>query len=156
MFKKKRARKNHVAEKISMTPMIDIVFQLLIFFVFTYDPIALFSNLEVIRPMVDKNANEAPRMDGQVQIVILSRDAAAPALYSLNDRPPVGLSDVDQMLQMLASLDLDQSIRVLAAPSSLHVDLVDVLNHCTRHGLRKVSVLPVHSSTRRDILHRNR
>ena len=45
-----------------MTPMIDVVFQLLIYFIVTIKPIDVVTNLDVFRPAPDKSAPKDTRL----------------------------------------------------------------------------------------------
>ena len=55
-MKRKRQRKEQEAAALEMTPMIDVVFQLLIFFIVTLKPEDICSHLDVSRPAPDPNA----------------------------------------------------------------------------------------------------
>jgi len=52
----KRERAKGEAVKLEMTPMIDVVFQLLIFFIVTLKQEDILSHLDVSRPAPDPNA----------------------------------------------------------------------------------------------------
>ena len=53
-----RKRPDSPAAELEMTPMIDVVFQLLIYFIVTIKPIDVVTNLDVFRPAPDKNAKK--------------------------------------------------------------------------------------------------
>ena len=51
-----RKRPEGAQAELEMTPMIDVVFQLLIYFIVTTKPIDVITNLDVFRPAPDKPA----------------------------------------------------------------------------------------------------
>ena len=53
---RQRKRPELAAGQLEMTPMIDVVFQLLIYLIVTIKPIDVITNLDVFRPAPDKNA----------------------------------------------------------------------------------------------------
>ena len=51
-----RKRPEGAQAELEMTPMIDVVFQLLIYFIVTTKPVDVITNLDVFRPAPDPNA----------------------------------------------------------------------------------------------------
>jgi len=154
MAKKRKRKDQYRVEDIPMTPMIDIVFQLLIYFVFTFDPIDLFSNLEVIRPQSDNQATPDTPPPEMYKVVIGPRvipweQPNSRAQFSINDKGAVDLSGLDTVLNGIASVDPEQSISFISHGQAIHTDLIDALNLCTKHGLVNVNVLPSHTSDKR-------
>ena len=124
-----RKRINGIGGELSMTPMIDIVFQLLIFFILTFQPEDVIAQLEVFRP----RGNGGPPVP-MLQIVIY-RDG-----YSVNDRE-VNMVDMERTLTRLAEIDNNQTVLIKATAHSLHHDLVEVLDLCAKVGMRNLSVV---------------
>ena len=55
---RKRKRPEPPPPELSMTPMVDVVFQLLIYFIVTIKPIDVITNLDVFRPAPDPKAKQ--------------------------------------------------------------------------------------------------
>lgn len=87
--------------KLDMTPMIDIVFQLLVFFAMTLRVAALEGNLAIELPLGRTSAGPPPR--DLLPLVVTLRAGAAGDLreVALNGRP---LSDLEQLHREVQSL----------------------------------------------------
>lgn len=120
--------------KLDMTPMIDCVFQLLIFFIVTLKPEDIIAHLDVNRPAPDAKAKSDETPEDLIQIMIF-RDG-----YTINNRS-VSLSSLQGVLGKLASLSLTQTILIKCAADSPHEKLVDVLDLCSLVGLKNLSVM---------------
>jgi biopolymer transport protein ExbD len=129
----KRERKKMVEEcGLPMTPMIDVVFQLLIFFLFSIKPEDVISHLDVLRPTPDMRTPPSQVQD-MITIAIFS-DA-----IMLNNRR-VSIETLDSTLVKLASYSTTQTILIKCAPDSPHEKLVKVLDLCSKAGLQNLSV----------------
>ena len=67
---KKKQRKQGDNPALEMTPMIDVVFQLLIFFIVTLKQEDIFARLEVCRPAPDPNAKKEEQPEDLLNIQI--------------------------------------------------------------------------------------
>lgn len=131
---RKRKRPEAPPPELSMTPMIDVVFQLLIYFIVTIKPIDVVTNLDVFRPAPDsKTPPDAP--PPQLVRVNVYKDG-----YAVNDNP-VSLDVLDQTLGRLASIDAGQTIMITVSAFSTHGMLVKCLDLCAKNGLRSLSVV---------------
>ena len=120
--------------ELEMTPMIDVVFQLLIYFIVTIKPVDVVTNLDVFRPAPDKNApKDAPPPQ-------LLRLGIYPDGYTLNDNP-VSLERLDERLAKMASIDASQTIMITVSANSEHGRLVKALDLCAKNGLKSLSVV---------------
>lgn len=117
-----------------MTPMIDVVFQLLIYFIVTIKPVDVFANLDVTRPSPD-NKNPPP-----IKPVQLLRIGIYEEGYTMNDRP-IPDREMSRMVETVAKLDKEQTVLILAAPKSSHDRLVRILDLCAKNELKNLSVL---------------
>jgi biopolymer transport protein ExbD len=124
-----RKRIDGIGSELSMTPMIDIVFQLLIFFILTFQPEDVIAQLEVFRP---RGGGGPPTP--LLQIVVY------PDGYTVNDRQ-VSRADMEHMLSRLAVIDDNQTVLIKATEHSLHQNLVEVLDLCAKVGMRNLSVV---------------
>lgn len=120
--------------ELEMTPMIDVVFQLLIYFIVTIKPVDVVTNLDVFRPAPDKNApKDAP--PPQLLRLGIYQDG-----YTLNDNP-VSLERLDERLAKMASIDASQTIMITVSANSEHGRLVKALDLCAKNGLKSLSVV---------------
>jgi biopolymer transport protein ExbD len=131
---RKRKRPEAAPPELSMTPMIDVVFQLLIYFIVTIKPIDVITNLDVFRPAPDPNAKKDQEPPQMVRLGVYQDG------YSLNDNP-VTLDNLDRMLGRLASINASQTIMITVSAHSEHGMLVKALDLCAKNGLRSLSVV---------------
>ncbi len=118
--------------KLDMTPMIDCVFQLLIFFIITLKPEDLLAHLDVNRPTVE---HETP-----TNTVAVIQIGVYPEGVTVNDRM-VSLENLGALLKKLARTSETQTILVKCAPDSLHEQMVAVLELCCVAKLKNLSVM---------------
>ncbi|MFH0953336.1 MAG: biopolymer transporter ExbD [Verrucomicrobiota bacterium] len=133
MSRKRRSSAPPPAE-LPMTPMIDVVFQLLIYFLVTIHPKDVIANLDVFRP-----SPEAPKEQNQTPPKMI-RINVFPDGYTINERP-VDAAELDRLLSKLASIDKNQTILIMCAARSQHRRLIEVLDLCTKSGLVNLSVV---------------
>lgn len=120
--------------ELNMTAMIDVVFQLLIFFLVTQKPIDTMANLDVFRPSPNPPKEEVVTPPKMIKVQIF------PDGIAINDRP-VSLPELNSLLAKLAGIDKNQTIMIMCAPQSLHADLIHVLDLCAKTGLVNLSVV---------------
>jgi biopolymer transport protein ExbD len=137
MHKKRKGRNKGEAAKLEMTPMIDVVFQLLIFFIVTLKEEDILSHLDVSRPAPDPNATPEEQVDDLLTIEV-GRQA-----WVLNGRPyagTAGLAALDRSLTRIASFSRGTSVIIKCTGDSPHSRLVQLLNICAREQLTNISV----------------
>ena len=115
-----------------MTPMIDVVFQLLIYFLVTFNTSDVLGYLEVSRPLQDSSSNAS---SGDVIRLAVQRNG-----YTINDRK-VSIEEMGGLLSRLATVSTDQSVLVRCEDGSLHGNLIAVLDLCSENELTQISVL---------------
>jgi biopolymer transport protein ExbD len=131
------ARKPQENPAREMTPMFDVVFELIIFFVVTIKQEELFTLLNVNRP-APSTGSSSNESDTTVTIMIgRGRDANGVLVY--NNRE-VRRSELDQNLREVARTSKKTPIIIKCAEDSPHKALVDVLDICYRNGLYSVSI----------------
>jgi biopolymer transport protein ExbD len=131
------ARKPQENPQLDMTPMIDVVFELIIFFVVTIKQEDLFSKLNVNRPAPASSKSEDSN-DITVNIEIgRGRNVNGVILYNKTE---VNRKALDKNLSEIASTSKKTPIIIKCAPDSPHKALVDVLDICYKHELYSVSV----------------
>lgn len=132
--KRKRSRQNTVEAELSMTPMIDIVFQLLIYFILTFEPQDVMAHLDVFRP-APQDQQEQPETPPNVLRIVIYADG-----FTLNDRQ-MRLPEIERNITRLAALDNRQTVMIQATALSRHEDLVRILDLCAKVGLTNLSVV---------------
>ena len=131
------ARKAQDNPQLDMTPMIDVVFELIIFFVVTIKSEDLFSRLNANRP-APSNGSSSSESDTTVTIEIgRGRDANGVLVYNKRE---VRRSELDQNLREVARTSKKTPIIVKCTEDSPHKALVDVLDICYRNELFSVSI----------------
>ena len=132
------ARKPQDNPQLDMTPMIDVVFELIIFFVVTIKQEDLFTRLNANRPAPASSSSSSSESDTTVTIEV-GRGPDANGLLVYNKRP-VRRSELDQNLKEVARTSKKTPIIVKCAEDSPHKALVDVLDICYRNELFSVSI----------------
>ena len=117
-----------------MTPMIDVVFQLLIYFIVTIKPVDVMAHLDVSRPSPESKQEKLDVPKNLIRIGVFYDG------FSINDRP-VRETDMDDLIKKLADLDRKQTILIMCSGAAPHEMLIKVLNLCAKHGLANLSVI---------------
>ena len=131
------ARKPQENPQLDMTPMIDVVFELIIFFVVTIQQEDIYSKLNANRPAPAASSNSS-ESDTTVTIEIgRGHDANGQIVYN---RREVKRSELDQNLREVARTSKKTPIIVRCTEASPHKALVDVLDICYRNELFSVSI----------------
>ena len=120
--------------ELEMTPMIDVVFQLLLSFIVTIKPVDVVTNLDVFRPAPNPNQPPDTKPPNLLRIGVYQDG------YTLNDNP-VSLDAMDTALARIARIDAGQTIMVTVSAFSEHGALVRALDLCAKNGLRSLSVV---------------
>lgn len=141
------ARKSQEDPKLDMTPMIDVVFELIIFFVVTIQQENLFTKLNVNRPAPADSTSTSKDDDITVNIEIGRARSGNPngvIIYNKKELGPSSFTaarkELDQNLRDIARTSKKTPIIVKCAENSPHKALVDVLDICYKNELFSVSV----------------
>jgi biopolymer transport protein ExbD len=127
-----RKRKVGESPKLDMTPMIDVVFQLLIFFVVTLKQEDIFSKLITNRPEPSTKTVE-PTLDQQA--IVLSAEGITYGGH------PMSLARLDEVLKQRAKYGPELMVLIKCTQGSNHGLLVQALDLCNKHKLSNLSVL---------------
>jgi biopolymer transport protein ExbD len=114
-----------------MTPMIDVIFQLLIFFVVTLKQDDILSRLQAARP--EARPTDEPR------VTLLDVELRGQAFYWRG--VPITPAQLDSRLERYARLNQEAGVVVRCTADSPHASLVRTLDLCHKHGLRNLSIL---------------
>ncbi len=126
------AKKQYENPQLDMTPMIDVVFELIIFFVVTIKQEDLFSKLNANRPQPNDKPVEKV-VDEQIEIQV----GANGLVY--NGRG-VTLKELDRNIKQAASISKKTTVLLQCALDSPHRYLVDALDVCNKYGLQNLSI----------------
>jgi len=118
--------------KLDMTPMIDVVFQLLIFFVVTIKQEDILSQLSAARPAPDKNAKPDKQPDLLTIIV-------APQGFIFNGRT-VSKAALDRRVGQYSQLSKTAMIVIKCTADSPHGLLVQALDICNKHAMTNLAI----------------
>ena len=131
------ARKPQENPALDMTPMIDVVFELIIFFVVTIKSEDLFSRLNANRPAPSSGSSEST---SETTVTIeIGRGRSADGVLVYNKRE-VKRAELDTNLREVARTSKKTPIIVKCTGDSPHKALVDVLDICYRNELFSVSI----------------
>ena len=131
------ARKPQENPQLDMTPMIDVVFELIIFFVVTIQQEDIFTRLNANRP-APSTSSSSSESDTTVTIEIgRGPDANGTLVYN---KRVVNRSELNQNLREVARTSKKTPIVIKCASESPHKALVDALDICYRNQLYSVSI----------------
>lgn len=132
----KREKKGGVGEQfqLEMTPMIDVVFQLLIFFIVTLKQEDILSHLDVIRPAPDTPPKTPPQEDVDLLTVLIFKDG-----FVLQGRK-VDIKELDRQFTKLASFNKKVSIVIKCTSDSPHIYLMQFLDVCAKNKLTNLAL----------------
>lgn len=134
----KKERRKGEAAKLEMTPMIDVVFQLLIFFIVTLKPEDILSKLEVSRPAPDPNQKKEEEID-LLTVVVYNQNRLGGKGISLKGRQ-ITYEELDRQLSKLAGFSKTISVIIKCTGDSPHSNLVKVLDICAKNELKNLAV----------------
>lgn len=132
MAKKKKNRIKGDEVKLEMTPMIDVVFQLLIFFIVTLKQEDILSQLEVLRPAPDSTAT--PETQIEPIKILIGRTG-----FVYRGRP-VSETELNTSIARVAKYNANATIMVQCTMDSDHKWLVKALDICSRNNMTKLAV----------------
>ncbi|MBR4258920.1 MAG: biopolymer transporter ExbD [Kiritimatiellae bacterium] len=133
------ARKPQDNPQLDMTPMIDVVFELIIFFVVTIKQEDLFTKLNCNRPAPSTGPSK-DEDSPNVTIEIGRRYDGSPQGVILYNKREVRRAELDAALRDIARTSTKTPVIVKCTGDSPHKALVDVLDICYRNNLFSVSV----------------
>jgi len=127
------ARKAQDNPQLDMTPMIDVVFELIIFFVVTIKQEDIFSKLNANRPSPNPNQTQTETNDTQIKIDI------GPGGFLFNQRG-VSPGELDCNLKQLSATSKNATVLIRCTMDSRHEFLVKALDMCSKYGMHNLSI----------------
>jgi len=127
-------KRSTVAGTLSLTPLIDVVFLLLIFFLVTSEFEEEERRLDIVLP----NATSAVPMAGKPKEVVVDVDASG-AVYLRGE--PTNLDELSELLRLAVGRNpTNQSVVIRADRSTPFQPVVSVMDVCNRTGVADYSV----------------
>ena len=131
------ARKEQESPKAEMTPMIDVVFQLMIFFIVTIKQEDIFSKLNALVPTPNPDQNQAKEeKDTSIKIQIGKNEE-----YVAFNGVAMRFDKLDENIKKLASVSTDSQVLLCCTLDSYHGVLIRVLDICHKYKMRNLSIL---------------
>ena len=121
--------------KVEMTPMIDVVFQLLIFFVVTLKQEDILAKLMASRPAPDPNA----KPDQQPDLI----DITVHKHGFIFKQRAVSLEGLDRQIERYSRMSKNATVIIRCTSDSKQRYLVQAMDICTRNGVWKVGFIAV-------------
>ena len=131
--KVRRRRKQGEDPALEMTPMIDVVFQLLIFFIVTLKQEDILSHLDINRPAPDPNAIPEEQPEDLLNIMVWKGG------FVLQGKK-VSYETVDKQLTRLAGFSKNISVIIRCHRDSPHQNLIELLDICAKNKLQNLNV----------------
>ena len=119
--------------KLDMTPMIDVVFQLLIFFVVTLKQEDILAKLSAARPAPNTDEGVKNKDPELINVIV------APQGFILNGRP-MRLPELDRGIERFSGYSKSAMVIIKCTADSPHAFLVQVLDVCNKHGMTNLSI----------------
>ncbi len=128
------ARRVYEDPKLEMTPMIDVVFQLLIFFIVTLKQEDILSHLDISRPAPEKEITQPENeIKDLVRVIVDNRG------FVVQGRR-VDVRTLDRYLTRLGEISTTTSVIIECTADSPHRFLVQLLDLCAKARLTNLSV----------------
>ena len=118
--------------KAEMTPIIDVVFQLLIFFVVTLKQEDILSRLMASRPAPDSNSK--PQEQPDLINIEINRWG-----FVVKGRK-MSLSELDKQIKTFAQMSKKSNVLLRCTGDSPHEYLVEALDICSKYGMSNLSI----------------
>lgn len=126
------------AAALDMTPMIDVVFQLIIFFVVTLKQEDILSHLDAMAPAPDSNASPAEKLE-LVTIDIYNPKTQAGEGFLFN-KAAVRYSQLDREIGRAARNNKGSTVMLRCTKDSPHSLLVKALDLCNKYGMTNLAI----------------
>jgi biopolymer transport protein ExbD len=131
-MKKKKDRVAAERCQLQMTPMIDVVFQLLIFFIVTLKQEDILSHLDVVRPAAESVKEQNPD-ENLLQVLVYNRG------FSLQGFP-VSAKELDKKISQIATYSKNASVIIKCTKDSPHKYLVQLLDICAKNKMKNLNL----------------
>jgi len=145
----KRPRGTGGNPTLEMTPMIDVVFQLLIFFIVTMKQEDILARLHANRPAGDKEQSDVINfLDIEISqhAVLFMRNSVGADLTRPirgGDIPVHNFAPLDKLLSEQARFGTDATVTIRCTLDSSHGVLMEVLDLLAKHGFKNLNIFSI-------------
>jgi len=141
---KKRVRNTGGTPTLEMTPMIDVVFQLLIFFIVTMKSEDILARLHANRPAggtPPEQPEPFPFLDIEISqnAVLFMRNTLGADLT----RPVRNFTPLDKLLAEQARFGTGSTVTIRCTLDSSHGTLMEVLDLLAKHGFKSLNIFSI-------------
>ncbi len=126
----KEKRDSHEA-KAEMTPMIDVVFQLLIFFVVTLKQEDILSRFSAARPAPDDGIGRA-----DIDLIDITIHKGG----FIFKQTPVTIEGLDKQIGRYSRMSKTATVVIRCTKDSPQSNLIKVLDVCSKHQMKNLSI----------------
>ncbi len=126
-----KTKLKHNESSVGMTPMIDVVFQLLIFFVVTLKQDDILSRFSSARP-----ANDHDTVSPAIDLVDITVHKGG----FIFKQQPVTLEKLDRQMERYARLSKSATVTIRCTKDSPQSNLIKVLDICSKNEMKNISI----------------
>ncbi len=137
---KKSRRKPSEDVALDMTPMIDVVFQLIIFFVVTLKQEDVLAYLDALAPSGNSSSSSTEQIES-IDIVVYNKKTQPGCGIMLNKRPFASLAQFDAAFERVARNNKKSNVVIKCSRDSKHETLIQVLNSCSKYGMTNLAIM---------------
>ena len=147
MARKKIKLENGVAASVPLSSMIDVVFLLLIYFIFTQKEVVEDVHLQLNLPAPQSSsANEEPPPMLRIDVFENSQDNDTATYYAVNTAKEgagraMEFTELQSYLKIVADNSTETTIVLNCGPNANHDKLIKILDLCNSLGLTELNLL---------------
>ena len=147
MARKKIKLENGVAASVPLSSMIDVVFLLLIYFIFTQKEVVEDVHLQLNLPAPQSSSsNEEPPPMLRIDVFENSQDNDTATYYAVNTAKEgagraMEFAELQSYLKIVADNSTETTIVLNCGPNANHDKLIKILDLCNSLGLTELNLL---------------
>jgi biopolymer transport protein ExbD len=156
--KRRRKEETPVDVTLPITPMLDMSFQLLSFFILTFHPMPIEGQLSVNLPKIDAadkpQDDPTPPQDQKDEYTVTAISNSSGEIANLGLKGPAAdLGNIKNLAELLdqlkkiakstASGASGIAITIEASPDLLYARLIELMDLCKRAGYESVNLMPI-------------
>lgn len=135
--KRRKPRRKLGKTDVPLSAMIDIVFLLLVYFVFTAKPTLVEARMQINLPSPSAPPTEEPKEPPRIfKVDVLANDE-----YRVMERRTVQIDELQGDLIAVATFDANQTVMIRVADEAFNESLIKLLDSCNNAGLQNLNVV---------------